>query len=236
MNLYLTTPRGLRNYSQDTYNIEKYNMKKVNLGSGLTIVEGWINIDKSWNIYLSKFPIIKKILYKLGLISESAFRAKWRGKYVRHDVTRGLPFESESVDVIYCSHLLEHLTRNEARRVCQEAYRVLKENGIIRAVVPDLKVLARKYVEEDRKFFGDSKRPLADLFIESLFLERYERPSLERLFHSLHKTMYDAESLIFLLKSAGPYKIRECIFREGVCPDLEKIEHRRRSVYLEAQK
>ena len=50
-------------------------MIKVNLGSGTNVIEGWINIDKSWNIYLSKFPTVKRILYKLGVIPEGAFQA-----------------------------------------------------------------------------------------------------------------------------------------------------------------
>jgi predicted SAM-dependent methyltransferase len=213
-------------------------MIKVNLGSGTTVAEGWINLDKSWNIYLSKFPIIKKLLYKLGLISEDTFKADWQEKnIIRHDVTKGLPFESESVDFIYCSHLLEHLTYMMTRKVCQEAYRVLKKNGIFRVVVPDLKLYARKYVEGDRNFFGRSEKPMADLFLESLCLEELQdRPITQKILYSLHKHMYDAESLTFLLKSIGFRSIRRISFREGSCPDLEKIENRIRSVYMEAQK
>jgi len=211
---------------------------KVNLGSGPTIAEGWINLDKSWNIYLSKFPTIKRILYKLRLISEGTFQARWRGKTIlRHDVTKGLPFESEQVDFIYCSHLLEHLTHDDTSKVCQEAYRVLKKNGIFRVVVPDLKLHARKYIEGDRNFFGGSEKPIADSFLESLCLEGlHNRPIIERILYSLHKYMYDAESLTFLLRSAGFHMIRECNFREGSCPDLEKIENRTESVYIEAEK
>lgn len=213
-------------------------MKKINLGSGTNIVDGWVNIDKSWNIYLSRFPTIKKLLYKLGLISEGTFGANWRGKkIIRHDVTKGLPFKTQSCDVIYCSHLLEHLAYNEAKKVCQEAHRALKKNGIFRVVVPDLKSLTRKYVEGDRAFFGDSEKPVADLFLESLCLEiSHERLIVEKILYSLHKHMYDAESLTFLLKSAGFSSIRECTFRKGSCPDLERIENREGSVYLEAQK
>jgi SAM-dependent methyltransferase len=213
-------------------------MIKVNLGSGTNTIEGWINIDKSWNIYLSKFPTVKRILYKLGVIPEGAFQADWKGKNViRHDVKKGLPFEDESVNFIYCSHLLEHLTRDDAKKVCQEAYRVLKKDGIFRVVVPDLKLLAEKYVESDRKFFGGSPKPTADLFLESLGLEGLrKRPILERILCSLHKYMYDAESLTFLLRSAGFQDVRERNFREGACPDLKEIENRARSVYIEARK
>lgn len=211
---------------------------KVNLGSGPTITEGWINLDKSWNIYLSKFPTVKRVLYRLGLISESAFQARWQEKNIlKCDVTKRLPFESEQVDFVYCSHLLEHLTYDDARKVCQEAYRILKKNGIFRVVVPDLKLYAKKYIEDDRSFFEKSEKPMADLFLESLCLEGlHDCPTIEKILYSLHKYMYDAESLTFLLRSTGFYSIRVCNFREGLCPDLEKIENRMRSVYIEAQK
>jgi SAM-dependent methyltransferase len=213
-------------------------MLKVNLGSGPNLTEGWINIDKSWNIYLSRFPTIKRTLFKLGLISEGTFQAKWQRKNVlRHDVTKGLPFESGQADFIYCSHLLEHLRYGDANKVCQEVYRVLKKTGVFRVVVPDLELYARKYIEGDRTFFGESEKPVADLFLDSLYLEGLrDRPPLEKILYGLHKYMYDAESLTFLLRSAGFHNVRICNFREGSCPDLEKIENRTRSVYIEAQK
>jgi predicted SAM-dependent methyltransferase len=213
-------------------------MIKINLGSGTNVLEGWINIDNSWNIYLSKLPAIKKLCYKLRLISEDTFQANWRGKNVkRHDVSKGLPFKSESVDVIYCSHLLEHLRYSQAKKVCKETYRVLKKCGVFRAVVPDLKLYTRKYVEGDRDFFGDSKKPIADLFLESLCMEGLcERSLIEKILYSLHKYMYDAESLTFLLRSAGFNHMRVRSFREGLCPDLERIENRKMSIYIEALK
>lgn len=213
-------------------------MLKVNLGSGIKIIEGWINIDKSWNIYLSKFPTLKKMLYKFGLISKATFQANWNGKnIIRRDITKKLFFEDDSIDFIYCSHVFEHLTRDDARKVCEEAYRTLKKQGICRVVVPDLKLFAQKYVQHNESFFGTSQKPIADVFWESLHFKGRCKPRLiENIFFNCHKYMYDAESLAFLLKSVGFQDIQECKFRQGKCLDLEKIEHRTRSVYIEARK
>ncbi len=213
-------------------------MLKINLGSATAGVEGWVNIDNSLNIYLSKFPVIKKIMYKLGLISEDTLLADWRRKNVkRHNVTKGLPFKTRSVDAIYCSHLLEHLIYTQAEKVCREAHRVLKENGIFRVCVPDLKLYARKYIDGDREFFGNPEKPLGHAYLESMRIQGLsKRPLLEREFSSLHRWMYDEESLAFLLKSARFHRITILGFRLGLCPDLEKIEHRKASIYIEAQK
>jgi SAM-dependent methyltransferase len=62
------------------------------------------------------------------------------------DLRRPLPFDDESVDVCYASHVLEHLQRNEARKLLAECYRVTRKEGIIRLVVPDLESVARDYV------------------------------------------------------------------------------------------
>ena len=83
----------------------------------------------------------------------------------------------------------------------------------------------------------DYEKPIADLFLESLSLHGlYERPIIEKILYSLHKYMYDAESLTILLKLAGFHNIKECNFKRGLCPDLKKIENKKRSVYVEAQK
>ena len=63
------------------------------------------------------------------------------------DVTRGLPFADGVFDGIYHSHLLEHLPKRVAPIFLRECFRVLKEGGIARVVVPDLECIARLYLE-----------------------------------------------------------------------------------------
>jgi len=110
------------------------NIKRVNSGCGRNVVEGWINIDKSRNIALSKHYFLKLLFYKLGIISRTLYEANWSGKnIIRHDIRKKLPLNDESVDYVYCSHVLEHLTREEAEKVCQDVYEslshLLNESG-----------------------------------------------------------------------------------------------------------
>jgi predicted SAM-dependent methyltransferase len=91
----------------------------LNLGCGSTYHEDWINLDLE--------PYSPTVL--------------------ACDIRRGVPFESGTVDVCYSSHVLEHLRRDDAVRFIREQHRVLKRDGIIRIVVPDLERICRNYIE-----------------------------------------------------------------------------------------
>jgi predicted SAM-dependent methyltransferase len=65
----------------------------------------------------------------------------------RRDVTKGLPFNDASVGYIYTSHMLEHLHKDDAIFVLKECYRVLKPKGVLRVLVPDLKIYVKKIHE-----------------------------------------------------------------------------------------
>ncbi len=92
--------------------------RMLNVGCGLTFHADWVNLDVA--------PADASIM--------------------RWDVKRGLPFGDEAFDAVYCSHLLEHLARGDARRLMVDCHRVLKPGGIARFVVPDLEAIAREYL------------------------------------------------------------------------------------------
>jgi len=82
-------------------------MRKLNLGCGKDIKPGWINID-----------------------------IKDYGQEIVRDITRGLPFDDNSVDEIYSCHFFEHLNGDDVRWVLEECYRVLKPGAEIFIRVP----------------------------------------------------------------------------------------------------
>jgi len=65
---------------------------------------------------------------------------------LRHDVLEVLPFSDESFDVVYHSHVLEHLPRTAAPAFIAECRRVLVTGGVLRVVVPDLETICRLYL------------------------------------------------------------------------------------------
>lgn len=69
-------------------------------------------------------------------------------KSIRHlDIRYGLPVQDNVADMVYSSHLLEHLSALEANSFLQDCLRVLKPGGIIRIVVPDLEGIAKAYIQ-----------------------------------------------------------------------------------------
>jgi predicted SAM-dependent methyltransferase len=93
-------------------------MKLLNLGCGKRFHQDWINLD-----FTSTHPDV-----------------------IAHNLLNGLPYEDESIDVVYHSHVLEHFSKSDGEKFISECYRVLKKGGIIRIALPDLEIIAREYL------------------------------------------------------------------------------------------
>ena len=59
---------------------------------------------------------------------------------------RQLPFDNESFDVIFSSHVLEHFNREEHPKLLKEWLRVLKPSGEIRLILPSIEWAAKEIV------------------------------------------------------------------------------------------
>jgi len=64
------------------------------------------------------------------------------------DLLGKLPFDNETVDVIYCSHFLEHIPRQQVHHFLGECLRVLKPSGIARFVLPDFEEMCNEYLHQ----------------------------------------------------------------------------------------
>ncbi len=67
---------------------------------------------------------------------------------IGHNLLKGIPFEDESFDVVYHSHVLEHFSKKDGEFFMGECYRVLKPGGIIRIAVPDLERIVLEYLKK----------------------------------------------------------------------------------------
>jgi len=210
---------------------------RINLGCGKTPTPGWRNFDNSLSVRLSKFPFLPDLLLKLKLI-ESAhhqFMRVARENNIEYgNATKGLPVQDKSVEVLYSSHMLEHLDRKEVDQFLKEAFRVLRSGGIIRIAVPDIKKQVEQYIES-----GD-----ADAFIESTLLCVPRPRTLTQRLRLLlvgsrhHQWMYDGNSMFRLLQKHGFVKIEVMPTGHTKISGHEPLDLHERdfeSVYVEAE-
>jgi ubiquinone/menaquinone biosynthesis C-methylase UbiE len=83
-------------------------MKKLNVACGFEYLTGFINIDNDFRV-----------------------RAD-----VYRNLEQGLPFDSDSIDEVYSKHTLEHINPDKIHWVIAEIYRVLKNGGRFKVIVP----------------------------------------------------------------------------------------------------
>lgn len=207
---------------------------RLNLGSGPRAVPGWINIDRSPNIYLDRARPVKKALHRLGVLHE-AHLTSWSRAIVRHDIRRRLPYPDGSVEAVYSSHTLEHLYLAEARRVLAECARVLRPGGLLRLALPDSERLARDLLAATAS--GDPDAGFA--FNRRLLTHPEERPrGIRRLMTlatgGIHRWQPTPSMVERLLDEAGFAQPRLRAYREGDLPDLESVETNADSFFLEA--
>ena len=148
----------------------------IHIGSGSAHLDGWVNID------LWPAPL--------------ALDFRW-----------GLPFAAGSADRVYLSHVLEHAYYpDEAWQLLREIHRVLRPDGRVRIIVPDIEACIAAYTTHDRRFFeGRHERwPHWNITtrMES-FLGFAGVGPHPGLFGETHKWGYDFETLTHILARAG---------------------------------
>jgi len=208
---------------------------RLNLGCGLQAPPGWINVDGSWNARLAKYPLLRRMLSKFRLLPTDKVEILWSPSILIRDIRKPLPFSDGSVTAVYVSHVLEHLYREEGQRLIAESFRLLVPEGVLRIVVPDLRAIVEEYlgngVSRGQKSGSEPLRP-ADQMNQRLLMRWPTPPSSHLLyriynswqdFHS-HKWMYDADSLIFLLRGSGFVRIEQKECHNSRIAGIQEVE------------
>ena len=189
-------------------------MMKLNLGCGTQTPQGWINVDYALGAKLAKLPLFSSINRKLGF-----FNINWDKEIFLHDLTTKFPWKDGQADYIYSSHTLEHLTREEGLFFLKECHRILREGGVIRIVVPDLRVIVENYLngtiravhflEELRVLYGGQH-------------SRFKR-RLSPFIQFPHKCMYDSETLLAVMCEIGFKCEKKKAFSSRI-KDINRVE------------
>ena len=108
-------------------------MRKLNLGCGHNVLEGWVNSD-------ANPPSTAVTLL---------------------DVENKFPFTDNEFDYIFSEHMIEHLPYEVGSRSLKECYRVLKPRGVVRVSTPDLAFLVDLYTNSEadvnKRYWGKNK-------------------------------------------------------------------------------
>lgn len=92
--------------------------------------------------------------HKLNFGCGDRFSSNWENidfhsedsRVQRVNLLAGFPYPDSSLEAVYSSHVLEHFDRDQGRFLLAESYRVLRQGGILRIVVPDLQGSCTEYL------------------------------------------------------------------------------------------
>jgi len=193
----------------------------VQYGCGWSAPLGWRNFDASPTLRFERIPVIGKIYTK----NEKRFPEN-----VEYgDIVKGLPIPDSSVDLIYCSHVLEHLALSDFRIAIRNTHSLLRSGGIFRLVVPDIEILARQYLQSE-----DDQAALE--FIRKTGMGKKDRgrgiTSFLKIWlgNSQHLWMWDYRSLRKELDMAGFSNIRLAEFGDSPNAKFDEVEDQTRWV------
>lgn len=151
----------------------------LNIGSGNWSCERWTNLD---------YP------------SEWYANAQKKHKIVPYDIRNdSIPFDNDSVDAVYCSHVIEHIENIHVQKMFTECYRILKQGGLLRIACPDAEFLylVSKFNNDywlwRNPWFNNSKmyvRKFTPRNVDFLVRE-IATPKLLNYVHSINKEDYE---------------------------------------------
>jgi SAM-dependent methyltransferase len=209
---------------------------RVNIGCGATPTEGWVNFDNSWTVRVARHSFLLHGLRMVGVLEKQSLglAAVAQAEKIRWaNAVRRIPCPDSAAEVVYSSHMIEHLDQAEARRFLAEVRRVLRPGGIVRLAAPDLGLLVDNYLGARD----------ADQFVRRTYMTQPRAAGLlARLRAALigsrhHLWMYDGASLSDLLDRAGFAQVTVLPPGETTIADpgsLDLKERAEESVYVEA--
>ncbi len=124
-------------------------MRYLNLGCGLHY-----SIEKEWT--------------NLDFVSSSE-------NVAAHNLLKGIPFDDNTYDLVYHSHVLEHFSRLNGSKFIKECYRVLRPGGVLRIAVPDLEQISRNYIKFLEMGLSQPYDPLIRANYNWMVLEMYDQ-------------------------------------------------------------
>ena len=197
----------------------------VQYGCGLSAPPGWLNFDASPRLKLEQMPIIRHALKR-------TFGTIFPENVLSGDIVAGLPVPDGASAGVYCSHVLEHLPREDVPVALHNTAKMLRPDGIFRLIVPDLRWRAEQYLQSATR----AESGAADQFMDGCLLGKRAKlrgpPAILREYfgNSAHLWMYDFACIKQLLLAAGFSTIRRCEFGDAKDAMFSYVENRDRYI------
>lgn len=116
------------------------------------------------------------------------------------DLRKPLPFQANIFDAVYCSHVFEHFTIVELRRIFSECFRIITPGGSLDVVVPNGGLYVRAYGDDAvRKALLSHIGPSPDFEVGT------RMDLVNHMAHMCgeHRFLFDEDNLIALFRQAG---------------------------------
>jgi len=157
--------------------LRAHDVRKLQLGTGSNPMDGWLNTD------ISDYRRRNEVVYL--------------------DARRSFPLPDASFDVVFCEHMIEHLTYAEGRWCLGGCFRVLRPGGRIRVATPSLDRLIRLYAADLDDLETRYLRWSIDTFVRDAdaYLPGFAVNNMFRNFG--HRFVYDEATLRHTLEVVG---------------------------------
>lgn len=183
--------------------IKNNEIKKMQIGCGPNLFDGWLNTDIDCN---------DKIAY---LNAGAKF-----------------PIESDSFDFVYSEHLFEHLKVEQQINMLSESYRILKKGGILRIATPNIDFLfdifAKPTSSESKHYVDWAVKNIPHLkSVKNLVVNDQEHYVyvINNFFKAWgHQVIHNFDSLSKLALQCNFSQVRECAVGESEVTIFKNIE------------
>jgi hypothetical protein len=190
-------------------------LRGVHYGCGWSAPLQWKNFDASPTLRFERLPMV------------GSFYTKNKKRFPKNieygDIVKGLPVSPDSVHVVYCSHILEHLALSDFRTAIQNTFDMLQPEGTFRFVLPDLEHMMDQYRR-------DGSPDAAINFMQNTILGIETRPRGLRAFltswlgNFRHLWMWDYKAIARELQQVGFVDIRRASYGDSAEPLFDEVE------------
>lgn len=163
----------------------------LNLGCGVSLSDGFINVDNFYDLKdLEEGQRTKEGFFKGARVTEET-------AFIKADIC-ALPFEDNYADYVECNDVIEHMPMSKVLTALREMYRVLKPGAKLGLMTTNFDELAKLWTKEIE---GNSLEKDSDwdkVFVLSQVI--YGNQAWEGEYH---KTAFNPYIIGYYLKGAG---------------------------------